>query len=71
MDTIIYSFKPNYILRNNDTLNISVIESIVYLDGKEVIEKKVDAISLKLSKEFQNRRVFVFKQKDATHYMNN
>lgn len=70
-DTIVYSFKPNYILRNNDTLNISISENTVYLDGKKVIDKNIDAISLYLSKGFLNRRIFVSKQKDAAHYMNN
>ena len=41
-----------------------------YLDAKEVENSVVDAMSIILSKEFREKQVFVFKQKDANFYMN-
>lgn len=70
-DTIMYAFQDSYILRNNDTLQISITKNTVYLDAQPMKEGVIDAIKLTLSKEFQNREIFIFKQKDATYYMNN
>ncbi len=71
IDTISYVFSESYILRNKDTMQISITENTVYLDAQPIKEGVIDAFKLTLSKEYQNREIFVFKQKDATFYMNN
>lgn len=70
-DTIVYTFLNSYIIRNTDTLQIPITENTVYLDAQPIKESIIDALKLTLSKEFQNKEIFVFKQKDATYYMNN
>jgi type II secretory pathway component PulJ len=70
LDTISYKFQENYVLRNLDTLNIEVEEQHFFIDLKNTIQT-VDAIELKLSNKFQNRELFIHKQKGASYYMNN
>lgn len=69
LDTVFYQFKENYILRNKDTLNIIVDEKHFYLDMIETATT-IDAIELKFSKQFQNKEMFIFKNKSASYYMN-
>ena len=70
-DTITYTFQDLYILRNTDTLQIPITENTVYLDAQPIKEGVIDALKLTLSKEYRNKKIFIFKQKDATYYMNN
>lgn len=69
LDTVIYKFTENYVLRNNDTLKVVIEEHKLFLDMKPSLTN-ADAIELKLSKEFQNKQLFIFKTKAASYYMN-
>ncbi|MGV8947183.1 MAG: hypothetical protein ACOH1N_12190 [Lutibacter sp.] len=69
LDTVIYKFAENYVLRNNDTLKLVFEEHKLFLDMKPSLTK-ADAIELKLSNEFQNKQLFIFKTKSASYYMN-
>lgn len=69
IDTVYYKFKENYVLRNKDTLRIVIQQKQLLLDMNEVI-RYVDAIELTLSKEFQNKELFIYKTKAASFYMN-
>lgn len=71
IDTITYTFTTNYITRNADTLNVSIFNTVVYLDGAITTNNNIDAIELKLSKEQPNKKVFIYKPKDASYYINN
>jgi competence protein ComGF len=70
LDSIIYSFDNNFILRNQDTIKIAVKNKYLYLDGEIVYSGAFDAIELELSEKYQNRTLFVFQKKDATFYIN-
>ena len=70
LDTVIYQFKENYVLRDTDTLKISIEQKGFFLDMKVTLTS-VDAIEIKLSKEFQNKQLFIYKTKSASYYMNN
>ena len=70
IDTTYYKFTENYVLRNKDTLKISIEQKVFFLDMKETLTS-VDAIEIKLSKEFQNKQLFIYKTKGASYYMNN
>ncbi len=70
LDTVIYQFKENYVLRDTDTLKISIEQKGFFIDMKEALTS-VDAVEIKLSKEFQNKQLFIFKTKAASYYMNN
>lgn len=69
-DTVLYSFKENFVLRNKDTIKASIYKSTIYLDGNMVKGKAIDAIELQLSKEFSEKKLFISKIKDASFYLN-
>jgi type II secretory pathway pseudopilin PulG len=69
LDTVFYKFSKNYVIRNKDTLKVKVTENNYYLDMDKSI-MAVDAIDLKFSKEFQNKKLFIFKKKASSYYMN-
>ena len=41
-DSVIYSFKENFVLRNADTINVSIFKSTFYLDGTIAKENSID-----------------------------
>lgn len=69
LDTVFYKFNTNYVVRNNDTIKVKLIENEYYLDTEKSITD-VDAIGLKFSKEFQNKQLFIYKIKTSSYYMN-
>ncbi len=71
IDTVLYTFKPSYIIRNTDTLNVPIFKTITYLDGTTTINNNIDAIELQLSKEIANKTIFIYTNKDASYYINN
>ena len=66
-----YEFNEEYILRKQDTFLVKIKEKQFFLDGKEVRTGFVDAVKIETSPIFGNTRLFIFKTKDATFYMNN
>jgi len=70
IDTVLYTFKPGYIIRNTDTLNIPIFKTTTYLNGNSVKEKHIDAIELQLSKEIADKSIFIYTSKDASFYLN-
>lgn len=70
VDTVTYNFSDNFILRNKDTIKAKVTIDKLYFLGKEIKEGTSDAISILCSKELPNYTIFVFKQNDATFFMN-
>ncbi len=68
---IIYEFYDDYILKDQDTFLIKINDKRMYLDGVEVKEGAIDAIQLETSPIFGNTNVFIFKNKDASFYINN
>ncbi|WP_457617869.1 PulJ/GspJ family protein [Lutibacter sp.] len=70
-DTVVYQFKPTYIVRNTDTLNLSILEKKYFLDSK-IIESngEIDALELIFSKQQNQKKLFIYKNKAATYYMN-
>ena len=70
-DTVVYHFNENFIIRNTDTLYVSIAKMIKYLDGNLVTENSIDALELQWSKDFPEKKLFISKIKDAAFYMNN
>jgi len=68
-DTVTYVFANEFVLRNKNRIHVQVAVADFLLDGRKS-NGRIDAISLKLSKEFQSREIFVYKQKDAAYYIN-
>lgn len=67
-DTVVYKFKEDFIIRNTDTLKISVAEFKAFRGYKPAIGL-IDGIQLILTPEFQHRELFVYTAKSASFYM--
>ena len=65
-----YTFRENYVIKEDDTLLIATKKLSVFLDGKTIADGPVDGLKLELTNDFQEQSLFVFKEKDATFYMN-
>jgi len=70
VDSIAYKFTNNYVVKEVDTFNVQLQQWTFFFDGSQVNNGKVDAIKLETSKAFQNQPLFIFKQNDATLFMN-
>ena len=70
LDTISYSFKGDFVLRNKDTLKTKIKIEKLYFGGKEIKQGTIDAISFLEEKEASDSHFFVFKKNDATFFMN-
>lgn len=70
IDSVTYKFTEGYIVKNLDTFNIQLQQKTFYFDGYQTHNGQIDAIKLEASKAFQNQQLFIFKQNDATLFMN-
>lgn len=70
IDSIRYYFNENYIIEASDTFNIQLTNKQVFFDGNTIENGVIDAIKLETTKVFQNQQLFIFKENDATHFMN-
>lgn len=70
MDTIVYKFKGDYVLRNTDTIKLKLTIDKGFLEGKQVKEGIIDAISLSGELELPNYAIFVSRKNDVTFFMN-
>jgi len=69
-DTIQYDFKPDYIVREIDTFKLKIKEKHFLLDNSIVESNWVDAMHLEFDQTFTSKKVFIYKVKDAAHYLN-
>ena len=70
LDSTVYRFTDDCIIKSGDTLNIKLNDKAFFLDGTKTENNEIDAIKLITSKAFQEQQVFVFKHNDANLYMN-
>lgn len=70
MDTVVYSFQENYILRNMDTIKLRLVANKILFKGKEVQEGVIDAVSISGKAELPDYEIFVSKRNDLTYTMN-
>jgi type II secretory pathway pseudopilin PulG len=71
IDTVTYTFTPQYSLRSNDTIRAKISVANVYYEGREVRSGAIDAISISGEQELPDYFIFVSAKMDAAHYMNN
>ena len=69
LDSISYSFSKDIIIKAQDTFSIPIETKTFYFDGVLSTTNKTDAITLRTTKAYQNRELFIFKKNDATTYM--
>lgn len=65
-----YFFHAEYIVKDVDTFHIALNQKSFYFDGIKTSDGYVDAIKLETSETTQNQGLFVFRNNDATLYMN-
>lgn len=70
LDTIQYGFKHNYIVREIDTFKLKIKEKQFRLDNSLVKSGWIDAMQLEFDQTFTSKKVFIYKVKDAAHYLN-
>lgn len=70
IDSISYQFHEAYIVKVYDTFPVQLQNKTFYFNGNKVETGSVDAIKLETSKTFQNQLLFVFKENDATPFIN-
>lgn len=71
LDSVSYQFHESYIIKNKDTFNMEVQNKHIFFDGNLTKKGVLDALKIETSKVFQNQILFVFKENDATHFVNN
>ncbi len=71
IDSFQYAFDENYIIRKKDTIRVSLVNKKLFLDGQDVSSGIIDAMELELTINNSPRKLFIYKNKSATHYLNN
>ncbi|GGB73407.1 hypothetical protein GCM10007424_11650 [Flavobacterium suaedae] len=71
VDTVLYTFNENHVLRNTDTINTKLITNKFYYLGKEVQSGTIDAVLISAGKEMSNYSIFASMEHDASYFMNN
>lgn len=69
IDSTVYQFKPNFVLKDRDTFNITIEQQTFFFNGVEIVKGKVDALRLELPKKFKDQSIFVFKHNDASQFI--
>jgi hypothetical protein len=70
VDSITYQFHETYVVKEIDTFQIQLQSKTFFFVGDEVETGAIDAMKLETSKALQNQRLFIFKENDATLFMN-
>ncbi|WP_418637466.1 PulJ/GspJ family protein [Winogradskyella sp.] len=70
IDTVQYVFESDYILRERDTIKLKVIGAQFLLDHRIVESGWIDAMYLSFDQTFGSKKIFLYKLKDAAHYLN-
>lgn len=70
IDTVTYSFRDKYALRNNDTIPLQLTIQKIFCNGKEVQNGNMDAIKLSATTTLTDYEIFVSKKNDITFFMN-
>ncbi|MBC7410101.1 MAG: prepilin-type N-terminal cleavage/methylation domain-containing protein [Arcicella sp.] len=70
LDTIIYAFSDDFILRNTDTIKLKLSITKGMFQSQQVKEGVIDAIQISGESELPNYTIFVSKKNDLTYFMN-
>lgn len=70
VDTVLYSFQENYVLRNADTIKLKLQLNKLFFKGKEVQRDTIDALSVSAKAELPDYEIFISKKNDLTFFMN-
>lgn len=70
IDTVFYAFKPEFVLRDNDTIRAKVQVEKLYYEGQQVKAGYIDGILISGEDELPKYSIFVSSKMDGAHYMN-
>lgn len=70
LDSKSYRFYESYIVKGLDTFQVGIQDKRFFFDGERVETGTIDALKLATSKTFRSQFLFVFKQNDATPFIN-
>jgi prepilin-type N-terminal cleavage/methylation domain-containing protein len=70
LDTIIYILEEKVIIRKKDSFFIETSNKTFYLDGVKVQNSCIDALKLEFESTYNNPKLFVYRKKDASFYIN-
>jgi len=65
-----YNIEDDWILRENDTIPIKLINKAFYFDGKKIEAGLIDAIELTIGEKGIEKKIFVYKKNTASTYIN-
>jgi prepilin-type N-terminal cleavage/methylation domain-containing protein len=69
-DTLKYTFLDTFITRKKDTFNLTVLNKAFFLDGEKIKKGWLDAVQITFKQSYTSKVFFIFKTKDAAHYLN-
>jgi prepilin-type N-terminal cleavage/methylation domain-containing protein len=69
-DSVLYQFEATCIIRNKDTFHLKVVDKQFLLDNTIAKEGWIDAIDLEFAQSYSAKNIFIYKVKDAAHYLN-
>ena len=70
IDSITYRFHDSYITKTMDTFHIQLQNRTMYFEGSTIGTGTMDAIKLETTKALQNQTLFIYKDNDATPFLN-
>lgn len=70
IDTVVYSFQDDFVIRNKDSIILKVSIEKTLFEGNEVSQENIDAIAISGEMELPKYKIFVSKKNDITHSMN-
>jgi hypothetical protein len=70
IDTIVYTFHPDVVLRDRDSVPVKAVIAKLFYEGQEVKSGYIDAIIISGEAELPNYSIFVSAKMDGAHYMN-
>lgn len=62
MDTVVYSFQKDFILRNKDTIKLKLVIDRLLFAGKLAKDENIDAIAISGEAELHDYKIFVSKK---------
>jgi len=69
LDSTVYKFSQNKIIKQQDTFAMALENKTLFFDGNSIENGQLDAIKIKSSKAFRNKKIFIYKHNDASVFM--
>ncbi|MFC4816004.1 MULTISPECIES: type II secretion system protein [unclassified Flavobacterium] len=64
LDSVVYDFKEDFVLRNRDTIRVKATIENVFFESVTTRTGTIDAVSVSCENEIKGYKIFVFKKND-------